>query len=58
MTESALQQIVGPGSMLAMIIANIKTTIYLDPIYGWCPEFTDQMKDDLIAQDLTYEDAC
>jgi hypothetical protein len=31
MNETSLQQIVGPGSMLAMIIANVKTTIYRDP---------------------------
>jgi len=44
--------------MLSMIIANIKMTIYLDPSFGWCPEFTDAMKDDLVAQGLTYEDEC
>ena len=44
--------------MLSMIIANLKMNIYLEPDFGWCPQFTEQMKDNLTAQGLTYEDEC
>ena len=44
--------------MLSMIIASLRMNIYLEPDFGWCPYFTDQMKDDLVARGLTYEDEC
>ena len=36
MTEERLNKIVGPASMLSMIIAPIKENILLDPAFGWC----------------------
>lgn len=42
MTEELLNQIVGPGSMLAQIVSNVRQQIFLNPEYGWCPEWTEQ----------------
>ena len=36
MTLDTLDNIVGPGSMLSMIIAPIRRNILLDPAFGWC----------------------
>lgn len=58
MTDATLQQIVGPGSALKMIIANVKTTVYRDPAFGWCPELTPELLSQLEAAGKTYADAC
>ena len=36
MTSERLDQIVGTGSMLSMIIAPIRYNILNDPAFGWC----------------------
>ena len=58
MTEDKMNQIVGRGSMLAMIIAQIKYTVFTDPTYGWCPELTDELKDTLAAQNASLLEVC
>ena len=40
MTEDKLDQIVGTGSMLSMIIAPIRFYIVHDPAFGWCTSKT------------------
>lgn len=37
MTIDTLDKIIGPASMLSMIIAPIKENILLNPAFGWCP---------------------
>ena len=41
-----------------MIIANIKTTVYRTPAFGWCPELTPELLTSLEAEGKTYADAC
>ena len=40
MNEAKMQQIVGTGSILDMIITNIKQNILLDPTFKWCPDYS------------------
>ena len=44
MTDEKLQRIVGPGSMLKMIITQIRFNIYADDTFGWYCDPRDTSK--------------
>ena len=45
MTEDKMDLIIGSGSMLQMILSNVRQQIFFNTTYGFCPEFTEAYRD-------------
>ena len=55
LTEEYLNATVGPGSMLSMIMANIRTTIYRNSTFGFCVNTTDAEYPVDLTKNCTFE---
>ena len=53
-----MEQIVGPGSMLAMIISSIRQDVYYDPTFFFCPSITAEMRGKLAEEGIGLMAAC